>query len=94
VIWGWEFGQWIASDCSHGSKSRTLLSKSFVRSALSIPSPEEPYYADFDRFKSAIETCLETANTTHKKSLETLLSLNFQSFKDVHISAAYSIRNP
>lgn len=44
------------------------------------------YYAEFDEFKGAIETCLETANTTHKKSLETLLSLKFQSFKDVHIS--------
>lgn len=44
------------------------------------------YYAEFDEFKEAIETCLETANTTHKKSLETLLSLKFQTFKDVHIS--------
>ena len=44
------------------------------------------HYADFDDFKSAIEACLETANTTHKTSLETLLSLNFQFFKDVHIS--------
>jgi transposase len=44
------------------------------------------YYADFDDFKSVIEACLETANTTHKTALETLLSLNFQSFKDVHIS--------
>lgn len=44
------------------------------------------YYADFDDFKGAIEACLESVNTTHKKSLETLLSLNFQSFKDVHIS--------
>ncbi len=43
------------------------------------------YYADFEDFQGAIETCLKTANTTHKKSLETLLSLNFQSFKDVHI---------
>lgn len=44
------------------------------------------YYADFDDFKGAIEACLKAANTTHKKSLETLLSLKFQSFKDVHIS--------
>jgi transposase len=43
------------------------------------------YYEKFDDFKGAIETCLEEANTTHKKSLETLLSLNFQSFKEVHI---------
>lgn len=44
------------------------------------------YYAEFDDFQGAIATCLETAKTTHKKSLETLLSLKFQSFKDVHIS--------
>lgn len=43
------------------------------------------YYADFTDFKQAIESCLEQANTTHKSALETLLSLNFQSFKDVHI---------
>ena len=43
------------------------------------------YYEEFDDFKGAIETCLEKANTTHKKALETLLSLNFQSFKEVHI---------
>ena len=44
------------------------------------------YYAEFEDFKAAIEACLENANTTHQKSLETLLSLKFQSFKDVHIS--------
>ena len=43
------------------------------------------YYAEFDDFKGAIDACIEQANTTHKKSLETLLSLKFQSFKDVHI---------
>ena len=43
------------------------------------------YYAEFDDFKQAIDTCLQQANTTHKKSLETLLSLNFQSFKNVHL---------
>ena len=43
------------------------------------------YYAEFDEFKGAISACIEQANTTHKKSLETLLSLKFQSFKDVHI---------
>ena len=43
------------------------------------------YYAEFDDFKGAIEACLEKANTTHKESLRTLLSLNFQSFKNVHI---------
>ncbi len=45
------------------------------------------YYADFDSFKDAIQTCLEQADTTHKKALKKLLSLNFQSFKNVHISS-------
>lgn len=43
------------------------------------------YYAHFDDFKAAISTCLEQTNTTHKKSLETLLSLKFQSFENVQI---------
>lgn len=43
------------------------------------------YYAEFDDFKAAIDTCIQQANTTHKKLLETLLSLNFQSFKNVHL---------
>lgn len=43
------------------------------------------YYAEFTDFKQAIESCLEKANTTHKPALETLLALNFQSFKNVHI---------
>ena len=45
------------------------------------------YYDNFDDFKTAIETCIEQANTTHKDALKTLLSLNFQSFKKVYISA-------
>ena len=44
------------------------------------------YYDNFDDFKTAIETCIEQANTTHKDALKTLLSLNFQSFKKVQIS--------
>lgn len=44
------------------------------------------YYDNFDDFKTAIETCIEQANTTHKDDLKTLLSLNFQSFKKVQIS--------
>lgn len=43
------------------------------------------YYAHFDDFKAAISTCLEQTNTTHKKSLGTLLSLKFQSFENVQI---------
>ncbi len=45
------------------------------------------YYANFDDFKNAIETCIEQANITHKASLETLLTLNFQSFRKVQISS-------
>ena len=44
------------------------------------------YYANFDDFKHAIETCIEQANTTHKASLASLLTLNFQSFRKVQIS--------
>ena len=44
------------------------------------------YYADFDDFKHAIETCIEQANTTHKSALASLLTLNFQSFKKVQMS--------
>lgn len=43
------------------------------------------YYAEFDDFKAAIDACIQQANSTHKQSLETLLSLNFQSFENVHI---------
>lgn len=43
------------------------------------------YYAEFEDFKAAIDACIQQANSTHKRSLEMLLSLNFQSFKDVHI---------
>lgn len=44
------------------------------------------YYANFDEFKGAINTCIEQANTTHKASIESLLTLNFQSFRKVQIS--------
>ncbi|MEM9091544.1 MAG: IS630 family transposase, partial [Cyanobacteria bacterium P01_F01_bin.53] len=37
-------------------------------------------------FKDAIDTCIDQANTTHKSSLESLLTLNFQSFRKVQIS--------
>ena len=45
------------------------------------------YYAEFDDFKQAIETCLEQSNTTHQAALQSLLALNFQSFKKVHLLA-------
>ena len=44
------------------------------------------YYAEFDEFKAAIESCIEQANTTHKEALSSLLTLNFQSFEKVRIS--------
>ena len=44
------------------------------------------YYDNFDDFKTAIETCIEQANTIHKEALKTLLSLNFQCFKKAQIS--------
>jgi transposase len=39
------------------------------------------YYKDFEVFKHAISTCLGQTHTTHKKALDSLLSLRFQTFK-------------
>jgi transposase len=39
------------------------------------------YYETFDDFKKAITHCLETANTSQKKQLATLLTWNFQFFR-------------
>lgn len=39
------------------------------------------YYPDFGRFKHAIADCLAQTHTTHKHELDTLLTLNFQTFK-------------
>ena len=44
------------------------------------------YYETFDEFKLAIEQCLDEANSKHQSQLESLLSWNFQSFKNVKIS--------
>jgi transposase len=41
------------------------------------------YYADFTAFTQAIEACLANTQTTHKQALRSLLTLNFQSFKNV-----------
>jgi transposase len=41
------------------------------------------YYADFTAFTHAIEDCLANTQTTHKKTLSSLLTFNFQSFKKV-----------
>ena len=45
------------------------------------------YYETFDDFKKAITHCLETANTSQKKQLATLLTWNFQSFRKVKLLA-------
>ena len=39
------------------------------------------YYADFYAFRNAITDCLNQTHTTHKKELDSLLTLNFQAFK-------------
>lgn len=41
------------------------------------------YYADFNAFKNAISSCLHQCHTTHKRELDSLLTLRFQSFKKV-----------
>lgn len=43
------------------------------------------YYEDFGSFKLAISSCIETANTERKEKLNSLLTLNFQSFSKVHV---------
>ena len=39
------------------------------------------YYKDFTLFKTAIETCLQGTATVHKQKLDSLLTLNFQTFE-------------
>lgn len=41
------------------------------------------YYSDFSEFKSAISACLSHTHDTYKEELDSLLRLNFQSFKKV-----------
>ena len=41
------------------------------------------YYATFPEFRTALETCLTTAQREHRIELETLLAWNFQSFRSV-----------
>lgn len=40
------------------------------------------YYPDFGAFTSAIQNCLHDAQTTHRKALDSLLTLHFQTFDD------------
>ena len=39
------------------------------------------YYPNFSEFKNSITDCLNQTHTTHKKDLDSLLTLNFQAFK-------------
>ncbi len=41
------------------------------------------YYSQFDAFKNAISDCLAQTHTIYKEELDSLLTLKFQSFKEV-----------
>jgi transposase len=43
------------------------------------------YYSDFTVFKKSISECLSKTHTEHKKELNSLLTLNFQTFKKEQI---------
>jgi transposase len=43
------------------------------------------YYDNFDEFKGSITDCLRKTHTDHKKDLDTLLTLKFQTFKESQI---------
>jgi len=43
------------------------------------------YYEKFDEFQEAITLCLNQANDKHQKELKSLMTLNFQTFKNVNI---------
>ena len=43
------------------------------------------YYHEYKHFEMAILDCIKNANTKHKNKLESLITLNFQSFKNVQI---------
>ena len=43
------------------------------------------YYADFASFKAAILDCLSQTHTKHKTALDSLLTLNFQTFEKAQI---------
>lgn len=45
------------------------------------------YYANFVDFKSAISNCIATANSEKKEKLDSLLTLNFQTFTKVQLLA-------
>ena len=43
------------------------------------------YYPDFSSFTTAIERCLQDTHTIHAKALNSLLSLNFQTFSKAQL---------
>jgi len=43
------------------------------------------YYENFGLFKNAISACLNATHTTHKKELDSLLTLKFQTFQKAQI---------
>ncbi|CDN15620.1 hypothetical protein RintRC_3379 [Richelia intracellularis] len=45
------------------------------------------YYAHFADFKAAISNCIATANTDKQKKLNSLLNLEFHTFKKVKVLA-------
>ena len=45
------------------------------------------YYEEFDSFKEAITNCLNKTDTEYKNELDTLLKLNFQTFKNIQTVA-------
>ena len=46
------------------------------------------YHPDFDSFRTAIETEIEQLPTTHKSAIASLMTLNFQTFKNVSLLSA------
>ena len=46
------------------------------------------YYATFAEFRAAIEETLNDLSTTHADQLKTIMTLNFQQFKDVSLMTA------
>jgi transposase len=43
------------------------------------------YYEDFTSFQNAISNCIDNAHTTHKKELDSLLTLRFQNLKKAQL---------
>src|SRR5512143_1741201 len=50
-------------------------------------SLDSVYYEDFERFRAAIDECLDNLPTVHKGEMETLLTHKFQMFEDVPLLA-------